>query len=36
MGHFGSTWACLTVAALELALSRGLHEVVGEAGPEER
>ncbi len=30
------TWAYLSVAALEIALSRGLHEAVGDVGPEER
>jgi ABC-type Co2+ transport system permease subunit len=31
-----STWAYLSVAALEIALSRGLHEAVGDVSPEER
>lgn len=31
-----STWAYLSVAALEIALSRGLHEAVGDVAPEER
>jgi hypothetical protein len=36
-GHrCGGTWAYLAVAALEIALSRGLHEAVGDVRPEER
>jgi hypothetical protein len=31
-----STWAYLPVAAIEIALSRGLQEAVGEVSPEER
>jgi hypothetical protein len=31
-----STWAYLSIAALEIALSRGLHDAVGDLRPEER
>jgi hypothetical protein len=36
IGAMLSTWAYLSVAAIEIALSRGLHEAVGEVSPEER
>jgi hypothetical protein len=36
LGALLPTWAYLSVAALEIALSRGLHEAVGEVAPEER
>jgi hypothetical protein len=36
LGGVLSTWAYLSVAALEIALSRGLHEAVGDVSPEER
>jgi hypothetical protein len=31
-----STWAYLSLAAIEIAVSRGLHEAVGDLAPEER
>jgi MFS family permease len=36
LGALLPTWAYLLVAALEIALSRGLHEVIGDVDPEER
>ena len=36
LGGWLPTWAYLAVAALEIALSRGLHEAVGEVRPEDR
>ncbi|MBV9683896.1 MAG: hypothetical protein JO046_19035, partial [Solirubrobacterales bacterium] len=36
LGALLPTWAYLSVAAVEIALSRGLHEAVGEVAPEER
>jgi hypothetical protein len=36
LGALLPTWAYLAVAAGEIALSRGLHEAVGEVSPEER
>ncbi|HTX31351.1 MAG TPA: hypothetical protein VMD09_08190 [Solirubrobacteraceae bacterium] len=36
LGGVLSTWAYLSVAALEIALSRGLHEAVGDVSPEDR
>lgn len=36
LGALIPTWVYLSVAALEIALSRGLHEAVGEVSPEER
>jgi MFS family permease len=36
LGALLPTWAYLSVAALEIALSRGLHEAVGDVSPEER
>ena len=36
IGALLSTWAYLSIAAIEIALSRGLHEAVGEVAPEER
>jgi len=32
----GRGWAYLLIAALEIALSRGLHEAVGDVRPRER
>jgi hypothetical protein len=36
LGPLLSTWAYLSVAAIEIALSRGLHEAVGDIAPEDR
>ena len=36
LGALLATGAYLLIAAVEIALSRGLHEAVGEVGPEER
>jgi hypothetical protein len=36
LGALLPTWTYLSVAALEIALSRGLHEAVGDVAPEER
>jgi hypothetical protein len=36
VGPLLSTWAYLAIAAGEIALSRGLHEAVGDVSPEER
>ena len=36
LGAVLSTWAYLSVAAVEIALSRGLHEAVGDVDPEDR
>ena len=36
LGAVLATWAYLLIAALEIALSRGLHEAVGDVRPEER
>jgi MFS family permease len=36
LGGLLPTWCYLAVAALEVALSRGLHEAVGDVDPEER
>jgi MFS family permease len=36
LGALLPTWAYLAIAAVEIALSRGLHEAVGDVDPEER
>lgn len=36
IGPLLATWAYLAVAALEIALSRGLHEALGDVAPEKR
>lgn len=36
LGSLLATWSYLSVAALEVALARGLHLTVGETDPEER
>lgn len=36
LGAVFATWAYLSIAAVEIALSRGLHEAVGDVAPEER
>jgi hypothetical protein len=36
LGAVLSTWAYLSIAALETALSRGLHDAIGDVDPEKR
>ena len=36
LGALLATWCYLAVAALEIALSRVLHEAIGDVDPEER